>query len=184
MNLFIRLTFCFLIILGVTSCNQQNNEKASAAASDSAMVTSNAEGKDNETTFTTPNAAPDDIKQDASGIKKEELPVVLVYNFHVTNRCASCIAIEEATTKTLNTYFSEEIKQGRIKRQIINVDLEENKEISEKYEAFGSGIVVSRVYQGKETTSDLTGSGFRYAKNKEEKFIELLRNKILQDLKY
>ncbi|NVO02116.1 MAG: hypothetical protein HXX09_05385 [Bacteroidetes bacterium] len=111
------------------------------------------------------------------------LPIVLIYNFHVTNRCVSCIAIEDATTKTLNTYFSSEIKQGRIKRKILNVDDEANKKISEKYEAFGSGLFVTRVFKGKETTTDFTGDGFKYAKNKQEKFIELLKTKISEYLK-
>ena len=107
---------------------------------------------------------------------------ILIYNFHVTNRCPSCIAIEEATTKTINKYFSNELKKGRINRQIINVDDKANKFISEKYEAFGSGLFVTRVFKGKETTTDLTGDGFKFAKNKEEKFIEILKNKISEYL--
>ena len=107
----------------------------------------------------------------------------MVYNFHITNRCASCIAIEEATTKTLKTYFPEELKQGRIKQYILNVDDEANEKISEKYQAFGSGLFVTKVYKGKETTTDMTGDGFKYARNKEEKFIEILKTKITEYLK-
>ncbi|MDD5571621.1 MAG: nitrophenyl compound nitroreductase subunit ArsF family protein [Bacteroidales bacterium] len=114
---------------------------------------------------------------------KTDLPVVLVYNFHVTNRCPTCIAIEKATTKTLNTYFSAELKQGRIKRKILNVDDEANNKISEKYQAFGSGLFVTRVYKGKEITADLTGDGFKFAKNKEGRFMEILKNKISEYLK-
>jgi len=115
--------------------------------------------------------------------QKKDLPKVLVYNFHITNRCASCIAIEEATTKTLKTYFSAELKQGRIKQYILNVDDEANEKISEKYQVFGSGLFVTRVYKGKETTTDMTGDGFKYARNKEEKFIEILKTKITEYLK-
>ncbi|MEI6766820.1 MAG: nitrophenyl compound nitroreductase subunit ArsF family protein [Bacteroidota bacterium] len=132
------------------------------------------------TTKDTQNA--ENKKQDAT-ITKAGLPVVTIYNFHVTNRCAACIAIEEATTKTLNTYFAKEFSQGRIKRYILNVDDDANNEVSEKYEIFGSGIVVARVFKGKELTTDLTGDGFKYAKNKEEKFIEILKNKITEYLK-
>jgi hypothetical protein len=114
---------------------------------------------------------------------KTELSKVLIYNFHVTNRCPSCIAIEEATTKTLNTYFSKEVKEGRIKRQVLNVDDKANKTISEKYEAFGSGLFITRIFNGKETTTDLTGDGFKYARNKEEKFIEILKTTISNYLK-
>ena len=123
------------------------------------------------------------ISDSASTSAKVDKSKVLIYNFHVTNRCPSCIAIEEATTKTLNKYFSNEINKGRIKRQIINVDDEAYKFISEKYQAFGSGLFVTRVYKGKEITTDLTGDGFKFAKNKEDKFIEILKIKINEYLK-
>lgn len=115
--------------------------------------------------------------------KKNELPTVFIYNFHVTNRCVSCIAIEEATTKTLNTYFPSELKQGRIKRRILNVDDEKNSKIAEKYQVFGSGLYITRFFNGKETTTDMTGDGFKYARKKEEKFMEILKNTIKEYLK-
>jgi len=111
-------------------------------------------------------------------LKNEKFPVVIIYNFHVTNRCPSCIAIEDATTKTLNQYYSKELKSGRIKRYIVNVDDEKNKQITEKYEAFGSGLLLVRDYNSKEITVDLTGDGFKYARNKEDKFINILKTKI------
>ena len=114
---------------------------------------------------------------------KEELATIYIYNFHVTNRCPSCIAIEEATTKTLNTHFAKELKEGRIKRKIVNVDDDANKAIAEKYEAFGSGLLVVRSYKGRETKADLTGDGFKYAKNKEDKFVEILKKQVEDFLK-
>jgi hypothetical protein len=116
-------------------------------------------------------------------INKEEKPKILIYSFHVTNRCASCIAIENATKKTLDTYFKTEVQKGIIKLSILSVDDEANAKIAEKYQAFGSALFVTRAFKGKETTSDFTGDGFKYAKNKEEKFIELLKNKISEYLK-
>lgn len=110
-------------------------------------------------------------------------PVVLIYNFHLTNRCSSCIAIEEETGKTLENYFAVEMKQGRIVRKILNVDDKANKKIAEKYEAFGSGVFVTRVFQGKESTTDLTGTGFKFARNKPERYREILKNQIEEYLK-
>lgn len=110
-------------------------------------------------------------------------PKINIYNFYVTNRCPSCIAIEDATTKTLKTYFSKELKEGRIKRSIVNVDDEANKAIIEKYEVFGSGLLVVKSFQGKETLVDMTGDGFKYAKNKEEKFVEILKKQVEEFLK-
>jgi hypothetical protein len=176
--------FCLIIAASfiLSSCNSGSKSSATISKADSVQVVAKdttavqanntAESSKNTTLNNTSNSAP-----------KAELSTVLIYNFHVTNRCVSCIALENATTKTLNTYFANELKQGRIKRQILNVDDDYNKTISMKYQAFGSGLFITRVFKGKETTADLTGDGFKYAKNKEDRFIEILKNQITEYLK-
>lgn len=159
--------------------NQKVNDGADSIEANNDTATSSMQETDNDTTTINPGS--DSVSEETADISDK--PTLLIYNFHITNRCASCIAIEEATTKTLNTYFAAEVKQGRIKRQILNVDEDANKNVSEKYQAFGSGLFVTRVSKGKETTTDLTGDGFKYAKNKEEKFIEILKKQISEYLK-
>jgi len=166
----------FVMLFVVAACNNSTDKKVSDA-SDSlkASKDTTAPQKTSKDTSTVKST------QETATIKTTDIadkPVVKLYNFYITNRCAACIAIEEATTKTLNTYFATEVKQGRIKRQILNVDDDANKTVSEKYQVFGSGLIITRVFKGKETTADLTGAGFKYAKNKEEKFIELLKKQI------
>lgn len=171
--IFSPIVIIFALIF-ITSCNHANKK--------------NNEQTDNDSTITELMTMEDSLLQgdtiDQAGndVQQKKLPQVLVYNFHVTNRCPSCLAIENATTKTLKTYFSAEMKQGRVKQFIVDVDDNANNKISEKYQAFGSGLFVTRVFDGKETTTDLTGVGFKFAKNKEEKFIEILKNKIMEYL--
>ncbi len=163
-----------IILLFFTGCGSSGNQTKVTEKTDSIVALVN------------PKEASVPIKDTANKTvvaPASELSKVMIYNFHVTNRCASCIAIEEATTKTLKAYFETELKQGRVKRRIVNVDDEANQKIAEKYQAFGSGLFVTRIYKGKETTTDLTGDGFKFAKNKEERFIEILKNKILEYLK-
>lgn len=171
--------FCLILtsFFMLTSCGS-SPEKSEAPAGDTAALSlpdtaAMAENEPADNAATTGDAS----------VKKEEKPVVLVYNFHVTNRCASCIAIEDGTTKTLNTYFAAEMKSGRVKRFIVNVDDEANEKIAEKYQVFGSGIYITRVFKGNETTTDLTGDGFKFALNKEDRFIEILKTKIADYLK-
>lgn len=175
--LFILVSLSVFII----SCNSSSNESLNNLIEDTLKVSS----IDSTLMQVTPIESIDTetLVNKSAAIKPEEKPKILIYNFHVTNRCVSCIAIEEATTKTINTYFSDEVKQGFIKRYILNVDDEANAKIAEKYQAFGSATFITRVFKGKETTTDFTGDGFKYAKNKEEKFIELLKNKITEYLK-
>ena len=177
------LTISMLLLIFASGCNNNTNLKG-GDAKDALSV-------NKDTTATSKKGAVKDSTKTIPGKESNtkeanstsNTPTVLIYNFHVTNRCPSCIAIEEATTKTLNTYFAAEVKKGLIKRQVLNVDDETNKKISEKYQAFGSGLFVTRVFKGKETTTDLTGTGFKYAKNKEDKFIEILKNQISEYLK-
>lgn len=174
-NLNIMLLFTFAVLL-LAGCHSGGKQTEGALTTDSV---STVETTCNDGTLPSEDSASEAVANEV----KTELPVVYLYNFHVTNRCPSCIAIEDATTKTLNTYFAAELKQGRIKRQIINVDDEANKKIAEKYQAFGSGLFITRSYKGKETTLDLTGDGFKFARNKEDRFIGILKSKITEYLK-
>lgn len=106
-----------------------------------------------------------------------------VLYFHATRRCPTCMAIEENTRKTLNTYFSDQLKKGIIKLTIINVDEDKNKAIAEKYEATGSALFLTKTTGAKESKTDLTDYAFSYARNSPDKFINGLKNKINELLK-
>ncbi len=114
---------------------------------------------------------------------KPAKPILYIYNFHATRRCVSCVAIENTTTQALEKYFQKEVDEGRIKRFIINVDEKENKKLVEKYEVYGTALYLVRSFKGKENTIDLTAEGFKYAKNKPEKLLEILKEKISENLK-
>ncbi len=175
----IQAILAMMIIAGliiISSCGSDRNQKDASDSTD----TTNMEQTD---TLSKNADISDSISANNSAQIADGQPVVMIYNFHLTNRCPSCKAIEDATTKTLETYFGNELKSGRIVRKILNVEEEANAAICEKYEASGSGMYVTRIINGKETTTDLTGDGFKYARNKQEKFIEILKNTINDYLK-
>jgi hypothetical protein len=106
-----------------------------------------------------------------------------VYYFHATRRCATCMAIEDNTKKTLDTYFAAEIKDGTIKFNVVNVDEKKNKALAEKYEASGSALFLTKLDQGKEQKTDMTDFAFSYGRNNPEKFMAGLKDKINELLK-
>lgn len=106
-----------------------------------------------------------------------------VIYFHATRRCPTCLAIEENTRKTLDTYFSDQLKNGTIKLTVINVDEDKNKAIAEKYEATGSALFLTRNNNGKENKNDLTDFAFSYARSNPDKFMADLKDKINELLK-
>jgi len=162
----------FAAIIFISACNSKNNEQENKAQStDSTAVTSvipeNLTGTIPEKTM----------------LLSDKQAVLLVQNFHLTNRCATCKAIEAAARKTLETYFKNEITEGRIVFSVIDVDDEANSKIAEKYQAAGSGLFVTKLFKGKEEIKDLTDDAFSYARNEEAKFIEILKSQISEYLK-
>ncbi|HNW98357.1 MAG TPA: nitrophenyl compound nitroreductase subunit ArsF family protein [Bacteroidales bacterium] len=111
----------------------------------------------------------------------QKLKVKLLY-FHITNRCNTCRSIEAAVRKTIDENFKTELDSGIIDLYILNCELPENKTISEKYQAYGATLAVTKVVGVKEKTDDLTN--FAFAKIHDEKvFVSELKSKIQELLK-
>jgi hypothetical protein len=105
-----------------------------------------------------------------------------VIDFHSTHRCMTCNAIEASTRYTLETYFSDELKNQNITFQVVNVDEEENYKLAEKFEATGTALFLNVIIDGKETQIDLTEFAFMNG-NDQEKFSNELKATIQTELK-
>lgn len=105
-----------------------------------------------------------------------------VLDFHSTHRCMTCNAIEANTKYTLDAYFSDEVKKGKITFQVINVDKKENEKIAEKFEASGTSLFLNVIKNGKETKLDLTNFAFMKG-NDQEAFSKELKATIEAQLK-
>jgi hypothetical protein len=105
-----------------------------------------------------------------------------VLDFHSTHRCMTCNAIEASTKYTLDTYFSDEVKKGKVTFQVINVDKKENESLAEKFEASGTSLFLNVIKNGKETKLDLTNFAFMKG-NDQEAFSKELKATIEAQLK-
>lgn len=107
---------------------------------------------------------------------------LLVYYFHITNRCHTCIAIEATTRKVLLENFQSELEKGIIVFNTFNVDSTENEAISKKYDAYGATLALTKLSGGKEKIEDM--SNFAFSKiNNEALFTAGLKKKINELLK-
>lgn len=168
----INLLFLVAIIMMLSSCGGNSNssdKQGNDSVEKKEQVSENKEAVDN-------GPVADENQINAQPVSPDK--IVNIYNFHLVNRCPSCIAIEKATLKTISTYFKKQQDIGQIRFTSLNVEAEANKALAEKYEASGSSLFVTGTVKGKETTYDLTADGFKYAKNNEEKFISILKAKI------
>lgn len=112
----------------------------------------------------------------------ESISKIEVLDFHSTHRCMTCNAIEANTKYTLDTYFSEELKNNKITFQVINVDEKENEKIAEKFEASGTALILNVIKKGKETQINLTDFAFMNGID-QEVFSKELKTKIDTELK-
>lgn len=104
-----------------------------------------------------------------------------IFDFHTTNRCVTCKSIEANTQYTLETYFAEELKEGKITFQIVNIDEDENYELAKKFKASGTSLFLNIITTEKEKQIDLTAFAFTYGKKKDD-FSGRLKNKLEKQL--
>lgn len=109
-------------------------------------------------------------------------PKLDIYYFHATNRCPTCISIEDNTKKVLNNFFKKEVEAGIIKLYIMDCDDAKNKSLVDKYGAYGSTLVLQSNV-GKLPKEDMTNFAFSYSRNNPNKFMNGLKEKISSFLK-
>ena len=121
------------------------------------------------------SAQNEEVKETKSGNKVE------VIDFHSTHRCMTCNAIEANTKFTLEEYFAEELKSGKITFQSINIDEKENYALAEKFQASGTSLYLNVIDGENEAIINLTNLAFKKGKDKEA-FSKELKRKIEKQL--
>ena len=76
--------------------------------------------------------------------------VIVVYYFHKTARCPSCITLERVTRESVESAFEKELKNGRIKLISIDIDKKENEHFANDYNLEFQSVIISDVREGKE----------------------------------
>lgn len=89
-----------------------------------------------------------------------------VLDFYGAHRCTTCRAIEANTKYTLDTYFADELKSGKIIFKLVDVDDDSNYELAKQFEATGTALFLNTVKDGKETHVNLTNQAFEKGRDK------------------
>ena len=110
------------------------------------------------------------VKAKSSLNSRIEEGKTIVYYFHNTRRCPTCLAIEKESKKVLEDSFAEAFENGEIVFEAYNAEESENKELVKKMNVTGSALII--VKNGEKY--DLTSKGFMYALKQPEKFRKAL----------
>lgn len=115
---------------------------------------------------------------------KATAPVkVEVFYFHPNERCPVDLTIEENVTKTVQTYFSKEIKDGTMIFQLLNTDDKVNAKTVAKFTINAQALYIVKHDKGKEIKNDLTDFAFSTSQNNPAKFKSRLKDEIENALK-
>lgn len=76
---------------------------------------------------------------------------VIVYQFHRRFRCEACYKLEQTMNETLQTYFQDELRTGRLIFRVMDLDEEGSDLYEKKYDFFYNTVIVVDIENGKET---------------------------------
>jgi hypothetical protein len=100
--------------------------------------------------------------------------IVKVYYFHFTRRCVTCQAVEEQSRLAVESLYPEQIEEGRISFEGINIDEKSGEIVARETGVYGQALLI---VCGEEKT-DLTSEGFLYATNNPDKLKQILKENI------
>ncbi len=99
------------------------------------------------------NRDTNDIFENSVSFEKEVKPEcqMMVYYFHRTVRCPTCLEIENLTQRTLQTNFYEILKEGIIEWHAINMEDASNQPFVERYRLTAPSLIFVRMKNGRQT---------------------------------
>jgi hypothetical protein len=74
---------------------------------------------------------------------------VVVYYFHGTARCPTCRKFESYTVEALHDAFAEQLNDGRLRWQMVNVEQPGNEHFVKDYQLYTKSIVIVKTEDGK-----------------------------------
>ncbi len=75
------------------------------------------------------------------GSKADQENSIVVYYFHATERCETCLAMEDFTKTAVQTYSRP--NQMKIALEAVNIDFAENQKFVKIYGLYGSAVILT-----------------------------------------
>jgi len=134
--MFIRILHIFLLITVIifSGCRKQNN---SPVVNNAQVPVENANIAKSVDAI---NITPDN---------EQQKPTVIVYYFHRTFRCPTCLAIEANAAHTIDDNFWQQLSEGNLKWIPFNLDDSGGEKLGKQFDVSGSTLVVAKMQNGK-----------------------------------
>ncbi len=80
----------------------------------------------------------------------------IVYS-HMNQRCPTCLCFEERINTVMDTYFTDQIRSGKLVYRVVNAQDPQNSSFIKKYKAVGSQLFINTVINGFDNIEDIQG---------------------------
>jgi hypothetical protein len=81
---------------------------------------------------------------------KKNAGTIAVYYFRGNFRCYNCMTIEQYSRETIEKYFPEQLKNGRLTFSVINIDMPENEHFIKDYQLYTRSLIIAEFKNGKQ----------------------------------
>jgi hypothetical protein len=125
-------------------------------------------------------AAPAETDQVATedGAERE----VVLYYFHGTRRCKTCLSIEAYTQETLSKNFESELAAGALQWKVLNTDEPENEHFAEDFSLVSSSLVLVEMDGSDVVRHDVLQDAWTLVRDERE-FKQYIRRSVQRYLK-
>jgi len=106
--------------------------------------------------------------------------VVEVVYFHRAQRCSGCIYAGDTTKYTVETYFAEELAEGKLVFKMLNLQDPANAAIVEKYGAYTSSLFINDIRESIDHIEEVTDIWFLL--HNDEQFVNLVKGELEKHL--
>lgn len=101
----------------------------------------------------------------------------VAFYFHGNFRCDSCRNIEQYSRESIELYFSEQLKTGKLLFKVINTDQAENKHFAEDYQLYTGSLVIVEFKDGKQVRWKNLAKVWNYL-NDQDKFYQYVKSEV------
>lgn len=124
-----------------------------------------------------------DTEASVGGTDTTQSPAeVIAYYFHTTYRCGACKRIEAYSKEAIETGFAEELRNGTLKFESVNVQEGKNEHFVKDYQLYTKSLVICDLKDGKQVQWKNLNKVWQLIRNKDE-FINYVQNEISAYLK-
>jgi hypothetical protein len=75
---------------------------------------------------------------------------IVVYYFHRTMRCATCIKLEEYSGEAIKSGFTEQLKNGQMEWRVVNIEDGGNEHFENDYKLYSQSLILVEIRNGKQ----------------------------------